>query len=498
MTSSLSFIENDHEYVDLGLSVMWATCNVGATNPEEFGDYYAWGETNTKQRFSWNNYRYCSNGESVYDVIYYKYNANSRKGSIDNKSILDPDDDVAHIKWGGNWRMPTTDELKELLDNCVWKRTTLNNVKGFRVFSKVKGYTDRSIFLPLAGWFYGPNLRSVGITGHYLTSSIDPGCPWDVISLYLYYGNHEISLANRTGRGQSVRPVCTLKKNEIKSLTLEDGNNTIELRIHKKFPLKIFGLDNEGRHRVIKIENLCSDKKYLATVDSQGIIIAKDIGICNITGHNNNLGFECKVHIIEKKHDCVDLGLSVKWATCNVGTDFPEERGGYYAWGEIESKHSYGVDNYKFIKKNSLNDNVSITKYNTYETKGPVDNRIELDIDDDVAHYRWGNNWRMPTDDEFRELLEKCTWKYIELNKVNGYLITSNIPGFTNRSIFLPAAGLIIDSSSFYYSTHGYYRSKSIHKNKPICAYSLGFNDNNIAIYPLSRVEGYSVRPVCP
>ena len=106
-----------HEYVDLGLpsGLKWATCNVDATTPEEYGGYYAWGETEEKENYCWNTYKWCNDSLSTLT----KYCTDDSYGIIvDNKTILDPEDDVAHVKWGGSWRMPTIDEYKELIYNC--------------------------------------------------------------------------------------------------------------------------------------------------------------------------------------------------------------------------------------------------------------------------------------------------------------------------------------------------------------------------------------------
>lgn len=126
-----------HEAVDLGLSVKWATCNVGADSPEEYGDYYAWGETEVKSEYSWETYKWSNDSADSF----------TKYCQADNKIILDSEDDVAHVKWGGNWRMPTMDEVNELCDKCTWEWTTVNGVAG----QLVTGPNGNSIFLPAAG-----------------------------------------------------------------------------------------------------------------------------------------------------------------------------------------------------------------------------------------------------------------------------------------------------------------------------------------------------------
>lgn len=133
-----------------------------------------------------------------------------------------------------------------------------------------------------------------------------------------------------------------------------------------------------------------------------------------------------------KNVKAVDLGLSVKWATCNVGANSSEGYGGYYAWGETEEKNDYSIETYKWS-----NGDYYFTKYCTDSKYGIVDGKSTLCLEDDVAHVKWGGNWRIPTYQEMYELLEKCTWTWTSFNGVNGCIVT----GPSGNSIFLPAAG---------------------------------------------------------
>jgi len=171
------------EAVDLGLSVRWATHNVGAETPENSGEYYAWGETETKPFFTQTNYRFFEFDDFSLKVNYiHKYNINSTFGNVDNKTVLDPEDDVAHVKWGGSWRMPTHEEFDELLSNCTLTWTSQNGVEGFIVTSKKTGYERSSIFLPAAGCKYGEDIYSGYIEGGHFY--------W-TCSLYTDYSNGE-------------------------------------------------------------------------------------------------------------------------------------------------------------------------------------------------------------------------------------------------------------------------------------------------------------------
>ncbi len=124
-----------HEWVDLGLpsGTLWATCNVGASNPEELGSYFAWGETATKDFYEWSTYKWCNGSETTMT----KYCTNSDYGNdgfVDNKTELDPEDDAAYVNWGPSWRMPTTEQQCELYENCSSDWTTQNGVNG-RLFT---------------------------------------------------------------------------------------------------------------------------------------------------------------------------------------------------------------------------------------------------------------------------------------------------------------------------------------------------------------------------
>ncbi len=200
-----------HEYVDLGLTsgTLWATCNVGATSPEQYGDYFAWGETSPKKdsdgnytEYSWSTYKWCNGSSSTLT----KYCTNSSYGTVDNKTVLDPEDDAATANWGGDWRMPTKAEQDELRTECTWEWTTLNGVNGYKVTSKAEGNTN-SIFLPAAGYRDDSSLNGEGSDGYYWSSSLYESYPSYACSLGFSEG-WGWSYNNRYN-GRSVRPVCS-------------------------------------------------------------------------------------------------------------------------------------------------------------------------------------------------------------------------------------------------------------------------------------------------
>ena len=190
---------NGHEYVDLGLSVKWATCNVGASSPGDYGSYFAWGETRPKSNYDWNTYKYC-NGSYVSMT---KYCTQSDYGSVDNRTRLEMSDDAARANWGGSWRMPTYGELDELKNQCTWQWTTQNGHKGYKVTSKKNG---NSIFLPAAGDRGGTSTGNVGFYGYYWSSSHSTSRSDG--AYYLYFGSGEVDWSDDNRHfGQSVRAV---------------------------------------------------------------------------------------------------------------------------------------------------------------------------------------------------------------------------------------------------------------------------------------------------
>lgn len=200
VNDTLNLIPNKHngyEYVDLGLSVKWATCNVGASKPEDYGDYFAWGETSTKSTYKSSTYKWCNGTETTLT----KYNTSSSTGMVDNKTQLDLSDDAARANWGGSWRMPTDTELTELREQCTWRWTTQNGVKGCKVTSKSNG---NSIFLPAAGYREGSSQLHAGSRGTYWSSSLRTGYAW-----YVNLGFDGVYRRSNSRRfGFTVRPVC--------------------------------------------------------------------------------------------------------------------------------------------------------------------------------------------------------------------------------------------------------------------------------------------------
>ena len=467
-----------HEYVDLGLSVKWATCNVGATTPEDYGDYFAWGETQPKEKYDWTTYLHC---KGTYKTMT-KYCNNSSYGNngfTDNKTVLDPEDDAATANWGGAWRMPTKAEQDELRNNCTWIWTTQNGVNGYKVI----GPNGNSIFLPAASYMNGGTLNGAGSYGIYWSSSLYADSPDVACDVYFFL---DYVIWSRIDRcyGLAVRPVYgeSSQQPEIKRYTIsvyshdnlrgivsgggtynEGSQVTITATANSGYRFKEWNDGNTDNPRVITV---MKDAIYTAHFEAE---------------KNLNAG-----------HEYVDLGLSVKWATCNVGATMPEEYGDYFAWGEVKPKKQYNWSTYKYCK----GDRATMTKYcndRYYGYNGFTDNKIVLDPEDDAATVNWGGSWRMPTRAEQDELRSKCKWTCATQNGVEGYKVV----GPNGNSIFLPAAGYMNEGTLSGAGSGGFYWSSSLDTSYSNYAYGVTFNWSEGYMYYDYRGYGHSVRPVC-
>lgn len=275
---------NGHDYVDLGLpsGTLWATCNVGAESYNQNGSYYVYGETMPKQNYTEDTYKFYLKQNGKY---YLKKYCSSLKFTtsydyVDGKDKLDPIDDVAHVKWGGDWRIPTEDELTELITKCKWEKLNDGVV--------LTGSNGNSIFLPAAGFKVGTKHYGGICKGCYMSNAnntADPG----VYCLNINSGKVEDSYIFK---GYSVRPVNTSMVSEVKKKR--------------------------------EAEQAVKDQEYFQSLSpemQQSVAKAKSMGI-----------------------ELVDLGLSVRWANMNLGARKPEDKGDRYAWGEVEPKQDQDFD----------------------------------------------------------------------------------------------------------------------------------------------------------
>ena len=457
--------------IDLGLpsGTLWSCCNVGATSPEGYGGYYAWYETEEKDNYSWKTYIHCDGtGDTFHINELYEDGFSNRY-------------DVAHVLWGGDWRMPTKKQTEELRSNCTYEWTEINGVMGGKFTSKSNG---GSIFLPAAGWRKNINIYNVMNEGFYWTSSasIDEEDSWLWgYSFEVESWGSSISDDNPY-QGLSVRPVTTP---EALALSL----NTLVMKIGQSTTVEI--TSGSGRYSIESIS-----PQDVVTVEIKGNIVNIDAlkaGSANITikdtksGQTSSInvaviGGEAPVSYLTCPDDnhphLIDLGLpsGTKWACCNVGATTPENYGDYYAWGETETKTKYNESKYKYYKDGnyvSLGSDIAGTQY-------------------DVALVKWGGLWVMPSYDQQTELRENCSFKWTSVNGINGRVFT----GPNGGSIFLPASGYRLQGDLYGGNSSGYYWSSSQDQSRSNYAYLLYLESRGINSRQSNRYYGQNVRPV--
>ena len=471
----------DHEYVDLGLpsGLLWATCNVGADNPEDYGDYYAWGETQPKDNFSWMNYQYCMG--SFNTLTKYCNNPDiGYNGFTDNLTTLEPSDDAATANWGDDWRMPTDEEWQELYQNTTVTWTQQNGMDG-RLFTASNG---NSLFLPNAGFRINGDLHYPGTDGRYWSSTLYTGSSYSALAFCFYSGAYsnvyEMHDVDRYF-GFSVRPVrCKNNVIVVTANSPEGGSVSGGGTYLEGTNCTVSATANEGYIFVNWTEDgeeVSTEATYSFTVTGNRTLIANFAA----SGSSGD-------------HAYVDLGLpsGLLWATCNVGADNPEEYGDYFAWGETQPKDTYNWSTYQYCMGNSN----TLTKYCTdasYGYNGFTDNLTTLLPEDDAATANWGSDWRMPTQEEWQELYDNTTVTWTTQNGMNGRLFTAS----NGNSLFLPAAGYRDNSSLYNAGSDGFYWSSSLDTDHPFHAGDFAFKSGGCNMYGNTRFYGFAVRPVC-
>lgn len=307
------------EYVDLGLPSgnLWAKCNLGASSPEAYGDYYAWGEVEPKQEYTKSNHKWYKEGAPSQGFT--KYN------NEDGKLTLEDEDDAVIQKLGNGWRTPTLADFRELTNQkyTTIEKTTLNGVAGYQITSKKN---KKSIFIPCAGFKNSEKPQTRAISD-----------------------DEEVA-------------VCMTNLRRIDNMV---------------FNAWTFAFQND---RIGRYGKRRPDGISVRPVKGPGVPVP---------------------------NNCVDLGLNsgLLWAKCNMGTTDPTELGDYYAWGEISpNKKEYYGSNYKHFKVKS---NIEVLKYNE------KDGKEVLELEDDAARANIGAGYRIPTKEDWEELLEDCKWEAV-------------------------------------------------------------------------------------
>ena len=308
------------EYVDLGLPSgnLWAKCNLGASAPEAYGDYYAWGEVEPKQEYTYPNHKWYKEGAP--SLGFTKYN------NEDGKLTLEDEDDAVIQKLGNGWRTPTLADFRELTNQkyTTIEKTTLNGVAGYQITSK---RNKKSIFIPCAGFKNSEKPQTRAISD-----------------------DEEVA-------------ICMTNQRRID---------------YQVFNCWSFAFEQD---RIRRYGKRRPDGISIRPVKGPGVPVP---------------------------NDCVDLGLAsgLLWAKYNMGTTEPTQPGNYYAWGETSTKKKYYSDNYKYFIWKGY-DLKRISKYNE------EDGKTVLELEDDAANAYLGVGYRIPTKEDWEELLDDCKWEAV-------------------------------------------------------------------------------------
>lgn len=505
-------VQPEPDYVDLGLpsGTLWATRNVGAAKPEDYGGHFAWGETETKENYNWNTYKWCDGNEwaiTKYDPLWY------------DDPELELEDDAAFVNCGPNWRMPSQAQFEELCNDCSWQWTTVNGVNG----NLVTGPNGNSIFLPAAGYRSSSSVTHEGRRGYYWSRTVDYAqakCAYNLSfeSGTPYFYPH--MLGRRAG--YSVRPVRFSPADEQPLLIVQHSLDMGQVFIEevRTDELTFINNTNEAVNLTVATDDPFSfrqdeDEAFSMTIVVPGNSIATVtvIFLADTPGeYNGNVTIKSPaldggqsvipVHaqVISDditEHEYVDLGLpsGTLWATCNIGASVPEECGDYFAWGETTPKVYYGWSTYKWFATGASQ--TGFMKYCCDSSAGYfdfADGKTELNPADDAATMNWGPNWQMPSDDQLNELDESCSWQWTQRNGVNGYLVT----GPNGKTMFLPLTGFYVGSSRVRAGFDGEYWSRTLfteyYSSSRACY--LTFYDEDWYWFATSRFYGLPVRPV--
>lgn len=500
---AVSVTLRENEYVDMGLSILWATCNLGASAPQEYGNYYAWAEIEPKDFYSWNNYRYSSFTDQTGMDKYTQQGLSHQYLKADNLDRLEPSDDAAMVLMGDGWRMPTREEFSELVENCSFEVQAVGGVEGIRFTSKVPGFEDRSIFIPYSGEMEGNEPLERGKNVYLWSSTAERGTnggcfstksdingmmmmeqlsPTEVLEMTMH--------VNRGGtedryKGMNIRPVRSLTDEMFKSLSLPSEH--IDLGYGEIRRIEALMMPSGRPVNATSVTWSSSDPGVVSCY-TDGTLTAVGQGRCVITAESGGRKAQMTVRVTLPMPEPVDLGLSVKWASANLGATSPRKAGGYFAWGETAPKAGeYSGATYKFGQyTNQFSKYNYVVEAKNYSPQYAVDCKATLDLEDDAARVVLGGDWRMPTADELWELKNKCTWQLIENADSSGYLVTSRVPGYENNSIFLPAAGWASEYDLF---KQGFISAEGNYTNYRTS--TLG-----VSLDGFSRFNGIPIRPV--
>ena len=424
-------------YIDLGLpsGTKWANMNVGASSPEEYGMYFAWGETSAKSSYSWDNYMCpemaCGKpGDPVFDLV------------GDKADIAGTKFDAATINWGESWSMPTAKQVEELASNCYSSLVTINGVQCRKLKSQING---NEIIFPLAGARWFEDFAYEGELGYYWASTLRQGGYVSPCRFIVRDDAHGWgwSMGGENDRfcGFPIRPVMG---------TVADTNLTLGTKVLMLTKGESVALTYTYAPTDADLSGLtwATSDSGIATVNGDGVVTAVNEGSCTITVSCGSLGRqECRVIVdnvtgTSSGHEYVDLGLpsGTLWANTNIGAETPGESGSLLSWAETEG---------------------------------------------DVVSTSWGAYWQMPIREQLEELIAGTSAVYTSLNDTEGFLLTSLTNG---KCIFLP----VTNSSGL--PLRGCYWSGT--SDGGSMAYALNITNAARDVLSFNTSEHLAIRPV--
>ena len=467
--------------VDLGLpsGTLWANINLGASSPDDSGDYYAWGETATKPSFTNGNYTY--------------------QGDYTN--ISGSSFDAAHVNWEGLWRMPTTADLGELIAECTWTEVTKYGQPMYKVVG-VNGCD--SIFIAKRSYMTDASVFHDGERVSMWTSELNTEETVNDANAYAsdFIGiDRNIASRNRY-LGLTVRPVVKTNQQhgETKFYLSTDSTDWYVGNKHPRLMGSVFvptGTTVTARGFIVgyksKIDVTSPDISDSEVTNVTAAIDAADVNIFRGSiDYPKDTTYYYRAYVTiggttyygnVRRYglSLVDMGSGIKWASLNLGAQVSSDYGERYAWGDTIPKSSYTLAGYRFYDNGK------------YENIGAdISNKRPYD----AAKWQWGGTWRMPTLAEVTTLINNSTWTWTAEDGVPGYRVTSTVVGYENNSIFLPAAGY--QDRSFYQQNGSqclYWTSTSYDVGTGESHYVLGQSGGH-ELSLFLRYYGLSVRPV--
>ena len=553
----------------------WAECNVGATEPEEFGYYFWWGDTvgYTRSGGTWDERTsrfydvtwVSSTGEQMSNSPFPDSDSSpttcptmnkdnstlQSEGWIDATTNLVAAHDAATAHLGAPWRMPTSDEIEALINNCTTTWIT-NGVKG-RLVTGTGAYANRSIFLPATGYGITTNLYNTASQGYYWSSTPHPGRLSYAWRLHFTSKSFSQQYSNYRYYGQPVRPVRDFAGCSASGSVTYDSSpyetwaaaNGVEgawdeadaSGIHNVFrylfdkPTGAFtnppllDIAIEGGSAVVITPPVSNTVGFAVSVvessDVAGATVTrrKPLDATGRTEFPMESALSRFYRLSATEGDASLGGVQLwengpYWAECNVGASAPEEHGYYFWWGDTVGYLQSGGTWYSFgfyssvTWVSSTGEQMSSSPFSpsSCPTYGKVDSELlsagyidstgNLAPEYDAATAHLGAPWRMPTDAEFAALTNNCTATWTTTNGVRGCLVTGK-GAYADRSIFLPTAGYGSDSTLGSPNSQGYYWSSTPDSEDSHFAWHLYFNSNNFRQYIYyGRQYGLSVRPV--